>query len=102
MAGSSAARLTLPRRMFSRAVSWYWAKSWKMTLMRAAQVDHVELAQVDAVQGDVAGAGVVEAAEQLHQRGLARAVGPDEGGDLARADGEGDLLEGGRAPCPGS
>ena len=33
---------TLPTRMFSRAVSWYWAKSWKITLMCAAQVDDVE------------------------------------------------------------
>ena len=33
VSGAPAGSSTLPTRMFSRAVNWYWAKSWKITLI---------------------------------------------------------------------
>ena len=50
---------------------------------RAPGLD-VEVAQVDAVHLDGARLRVVQAAEQLGQRGLARAVLPDDGQRRAR------------------
>ena len=55
--------------------------------LRAPGVD-VEVAQVDAVDLDRAGGRVVEAAEQLGQRGLARAVLPDDRERRPGRDGE--------------
>ena len=47
-----------------------------------------------AVDGDGPAVGVVEAGEDIHQRGLARAVFAKEGVDFAFAHGEGDVLVG--------
>jgi hypothetical protein len=51
-----------------------------------AQILLAQGAQVDPVPGDGALLRVVEAAEQLEQRALARAVLADDGDNLARRD----------------
>ena len=62
----------------------------------AAPAVEVEVAEVDAVDLDGAGLGVVEAAEQLGQRGLARAVLADDGQRRPGRDGQ---VEARRAPA---
>src|SRR5258708_5394617 len=57
----------------------------------AAQLDEVVLAQVVAVEQDAARVGIVEAREQLHERGLAGAVLTDERQHLARLELEGQV-----------
>jgi hypothetical protein len=59
----------------------------------AAQGQRVELAQVDAVEGDTALLRVVEAQQQLQHAALAGARGADQGHRLARAQLEGDAVE---------
>src|SRR5665213_3200290 len=49
---------------------------------------------VPALEGDLALARVEEARDRLEGRRLPRAVGPDQGDDLAPADLQGDALEG--------
>src|SRR5262249_54578972 len=46
-----------------------------------------------AVQPVAAGGGAVQAAQDVHQRGLARARGAHEGDHLAAVDAQGDALE---------
>src|SRR5207253_2202590 len=52
-----------------------------------AQLEHVVLAHVPALEEDVAGVGIVEAVEQAQQRGLPRAGGTDHGGQTLAGDG---------------
>ena len=47
-----------------------------------------------AVDHDGAGGGLVDLGQQVEHRGLARAVGADEAGDLGLADGEVEVLHG--------
>ncbi len=64
---------------------------------RDAERGHVvgpELRPVAALEEDLALVRVVEAADHVEQGGLARAVGPDDGHDLAAADLEAHPLEG--------
>ena len=58
-----------------------------------AERGQVVLAQVDAVQQDLAGGHLVEAHHQAGEGGLAGAGVADDGDCLARLDGEGDVLE---------
>ena len=59
----------------------------------AAEVIHVVLGHVDAVDADVAGGGVVEAGEQVDQRALAAARGAVDRAEAARGHVEGDPAE---------
>ena len=54
-----------------------------------------QAAQGFAVDGDDAGGGAIESAEQVEQRGLSRARGSDDRDHLAAGDGESDRVEGG-------
>ena len=56
--------------------------------MRLRSSSSGELAQVHAIQLDPAGLRVVEPAQELDQRALARAVGADDGRHLAGRDRE--------------
>ena len=58
-----------------------------------AQRGQVVLAQVDAVEQNLAGGDVVEAHHQAGERGFARAGVADDGHGLAGLDGEGDVFE---------
>src|SRR5439155_17929484 len=58
-----------------------------------APAGEVDVAQVDAVDFDGAAARVVQAAQQLGQRGLARPVLADDGERRARGDGQLDAVE---------
>src|SRR5437667_4106682 len=51
-----------------------------------AQAAELERRDVDAVEQDLSGIRSVEARQQVGERGLARAEGPDQGNDLARFD----------------
>ena len=51
-------------------------------------------AHVVAEHADAAGVGREQAREQLHERRLAGAVGPEQGDELARGDAERDAVEG--------
>ena len=57
-----------------------------------------DLLQILAVQRDGAGGGVQQAGDGVQRGGLARAVGADEGHQLAVADGQGDALQGVDSP----
>ena len=57
----------------------------------AAQIIEPVVAQVVAVEQDAALVGVVEAGQQLHQRGLARTVLADQRHHLAGLQGEGEM-----------
>src|SRR6185369_11302967 len=57
-------------------------------------VGRPQVRAVAAVEPDVSLVGMVEAADAVEQRGLARAVGPDDGGDLTARDREADTVEG--------
>jgi hypothetical protein len=59
----------------------------------AAQRVQVLLAQVDAVDKNLAGGHVVEAHHQAGERGFARAGVAHDGYGLAGLDGEGDIFE---------
>ena len=52
---------------------------------------------VDAVQQDGAPGGLIDLGEQVEHRGLARAVGADEAGDLGAAHGDIELVDSGEA-----
>jgi hypothetical protein len=54
----------------------------------------VEVGHAHAVQQILAAGGLVEAADDVHQRGLAAARGPHDRHHLALADGERDAAEG--------
>ena len=58
-----------------------------------AQLGQRELTHVDAVEHHPAHAHVVEAGDQGHEAGLARAGGAEEGHDLVGADVEGDVVQ---------
>ena len=51
----------------------------------------------DPVQEDVAPGGLVDVGEQVEDRGLSRAVGTDEAGDLRPPDGDLKFVDGGEA-----
>jgi hypothetical protein len=53
-----------------------------------------EPGEADAVDGDMAGGGGVESADEVEEGGLAGAGGSDEGDHFALGDGEGDAGEG--------
>ena len=59
----------------------------------APQVGECEVAQVDVVEGDRPGVGVVGAQQQLGERGLARAAGADDGDLGAGGDLEVDVVQ---------
>src|SRR5690606_19464652 len=59
----------------------------------AGQVVGVEVAHVDAVDGDAPGGGVVEARDQRAERRLAGARGPDHGGGGPGGDGQVDAAQ---------
>ena len=62
------------------------AMFWKVRATpRSATLAGLELRDVGALERDPAGVGVVEPADHVEQRGLARPVGPDDGEDLALA-----------------
>jgi len=70
------------------------------------QLVRPELADVAAAKGVGAGAGAVEAAEDVHERRLARARGADDGDHLPRLDIEVHVIEhgdgvGARHEAPG-
>ena len=50
-----------------------------------------------AVEQDGAPGGLVHLGQQVEHRGLARAVGADEAGDLGAADGEVEVIDSGQA-----
>ena len=60
----------------------------------AAQLLRVVLADIEAVDQDLARVRVVEAAQQLDDRRLAGAVASDQRHRLPRLDGEGDVVQG--------
>ena len=64
---------------------------------QAAVAVDVDVAQVAAVEQDAAAGGVVEAGDEVAERGLAAAAGADEGDRLARLDVERDVFERERA-----
>src|SRR5947208_472149 len=57
----------------------------------------VQLALAIAAQGQPADGRFVEAGDAVEDRGLARAVGTDDGGDLARLRCEGHIVDGQQA-----
>ena len=84
MRGSSSLASIFPTAMFSRAVRSKRKKSWKMTPDGPAQGVEVVLAEVDAVEEDAALGRVVQAGEELDERGLAGPVLAHEGDALRR------------------
>src|SRR5713226_3487307 len=56
--------------------------------------ERLEVGPVLAVEDDAAPLGMVEAADDVQERGLARSVGPDDGDDLSPLDVEADVAEG--------
>jgi hypothetical protein len=60
----------------------------------AGEVVIGEPGEADAVDGDMAGGGGVESADEVEEGGLAGAGGSDEGDHFALGDGEGDAGEG--------
>lgn len=58
-----------------------------------AQVGRLEHREVTAVHHDGAGVGILQAADQVKKRGLARARGPQHDADLAAVDGRVDAIE---------
>ena len=75
---SSSRCSTLPTPTFSRSVSWYSLKSWKMTPMRARSSRSSQVAQVAPVEQDAPLGRLVEARQQLDEGGLAGAVLADQ------------------------
>ena len=62
----------------------------------AAEVRQLHLAHVDAIDGDPAGAGFVEARDEIGEGAFAGAAGADERADGAGLDRHIDVLQGGR------
>ena len=66
----------------------------------AAQVLQADVADVDAVEFDHAGIGIVETRHQIGQRGLARARGADQRHRFAGRDVERDVVKRRQRSCP--
>ena len=65
--------------MFSRMVPWNSQVSWRTIPNLPPELVAGEVAGVDAVDQDPPGVDVVEAHQQVHERGLAGARGADDG-----------------------
>ena len=85
MRGRSSSASICPKPTFSPAEHVVADEVLEDDADALAQLVQVVLAQVDAVQQNLPFGRVVQAGEQLDQRRLAGAVGPDQGDLLARA-----------------
>ena len=59
-----------------------------------------QVGRVPGVECQLADGRAVETSQAVEDRGLARAVGADDRGDLAMIGGEGDIVDGGQAAEP--